>query len=395
MNRLQQWIKMAPLLLLMIVPEGRVHSSSDLSVPFANNLVRHSTWQADCGNLDESNGQPIVKHALLNHKRQHCHARDFDALLRGPFSLMAIIWQKMKKLTYAIRSHIRNSEIVSHRFELALAQHRLEKEQYIATLLAEGRYSDPRCLARHRRQVFSEYGQDGMLSEIFHRLGVTHGTFVEVGVHPLQCNTTYLLMLGWQGSWIDPTIPPDNSLPEGLRRLRETGRLDISRVCASPDNVLSFIRSEEKLPSVDLISVDIDYNTHHLWEPLCDLNPKVAVLEYNAHIPPSDDWSTPYDYREYWRDDIIYGAALKTLEQMGQELGYSLVGCELSGTDAFFVRNDLLGDRFLPPYTAERHYEPPRFFLAIAESGHPRAFPKWLTKDFSTPTLTRHEFYPA
>ena len=207
----------------------------------------------------------------------------------------------------------------------------------------------------------------------------------------MQSNTTYLLMLGWQGRWIDPTIAKDSDLPEGLRRLIEAEHVYISRKFATPENILSFIRQDGKLPSVDLISVDIDYNTHHLWEPLCDLNPKVAVLEYNAHIPPSDDWSTPYDSQEYWRDDIIYGAGLKTLEKMGRQLGYSLVGCELSGTDAIFVRNDLLGDLFLPPYTAERHYEPPRFFLLIAESGHPRSFPKWLARDFPNVTFSRHE----
>ena len=35
------------------------------------------------------------------------------------------------------------------------------------------------------------------------------------------------------------------------------------------------------------------------------------------------------------------------------------MGCDLCGVNAFFVRNDLLGDHF--PYTAENHYEPFRF----------------------------------
>jgi hypothetical protein len=29
--------------------------------------------------------------------------------------------------------------------------------------------------------------------------------------------------------------------------------------------------------------------------------------------------------------------------------------------NAFFVRNDLLGDHFTAPYTAENHYEPFRY----------------------------------
>lgn len=393
----REWIKMVPMLLvlLLMAAAGRAHSFSGVSISFANNMIRSPTSLADGKVLVEFNRKQIAKHVLLHHGRHHCHGGDVDAILRGQLSLIAIISQKIRKLTHAIKCHVKNSEIVPHQFQLSLAQHRLEKEQYIATLLAGERYSDPRCLARHRRQVFSEYGQDGFLSEIFHRLRIKQGTFVEVGVHPMQSNTTYLLMVGWQGRWIDPIIPQDTELPEGLRRSIEGGRLHISRECATPGNLSSFIREKRKLSSVDLISVDIDYNTHHLWEPLCVLNPKVAVLEYNAHIPPSDDWSTPYDSQEQWQDDIIYGAGLKTLEKMGRKLGYSLVGCELSGTDAFFVRNDLLGDLFLPPYTAERHYEPPRFFLALAESGHRRSFPKWLAKDFSNVTFPRHTFDPA
>jgi hypothetical protein len=54
-------------------------------------------------------------------------------------------------------------------------------------------------------------------------------------------------------------------------------------------------------------------------------------------------------------------------------MDYSLVGCDLGGTNAFFVRNDLLGDKFAAPFTSENHYEPPRYFL-IRREAHSTAF---------------------
>jgi hypothetical protein len=49
-------------------------------------------------------------------------------------------------------------------------------------------------------------------------------------------------------------------------------------------------------------------------------------------------------------------------------LGYSLVGCDSIGCNAFFIRNDLVGDHFAAPFTSENHYEPARFELSFRRS---------------------------
>jgi len=58
---------------------------------------------------------------------------------------------------------------------------------------------------------------------------------------------------------------------------------------------------------------------------------------------------------------------------LGAEKGYGLIGCDFTGTNAFFIRDDLLGDNFLPPYTSQIHYEPSRFFLDLSD-GRSRSF---------------------
>ena len=54
--------------------------------------------------------------------------------------------------------------------------------------------------------------------------------------------------------------------------------------------------------------------------------------------------------------------------------GYSLVGCNVVGINAFFVRNDLLGALFETPYTSEHHFEPARHELVGMPSGHPLSY---------------------
>ena len=68
-----------------------------------------------------------------------------------------------------------------------------------------------------------------------------------------------------------------------------------------------------------------------------------------------------------------FGASLKAFEVLGSRLGYSLVGCDITGINAFFVRNDLVKDLFAGPFTAENHYEPPRYGLCY-RFGHKSKF---------------------
>jgi hypothetical protein len=127
----------------------------------------------------------------------------------------------------------------------------------------------------------------------------------------------------------------------------------------------------------DVVSIDIDMNTSHIWRALgCGLTgeriPRIAVIEYNPAIPPSVEWEIAYDPAALWRGGRRFGASLKRLEVLGRRKGYALVGCELTGINAYFVREDLAQPAwFLAPFTAERHYEPPRFSL-LWRDGHER-----------------------
>ena len=240
-------------------------------------------------------------------------------------------------------------------WELALDQH--------------PRYSQPLRLQRHSFQVNSQSGEDGIIREIFRRIGVGNRVFVELGVGDgLENNTAFLLSQGWRGFWIDGSGGFLQTLSsKGIGPERVQGRAaSITRENAAA--LLSQLGVPEEF---DLLSIDIDQNTYYVWQALRGYRPRVAAIEYNAALPPDLDWKVTYGANRMWDGTVNFGASLKALELLGRELGYSLVGCDLAGTNAFFVRNDLVGDHFAAPFTAENHHEPVRYAL-LQTRGHAR-----------------------
>lgn len=253
---------------------------------------------------------------------------------------------------------------------LALSNHFAE-----SLLSGSPRYADSRKLNHYELTAHSQGGEDGILAEIFRRIGTTDRIFVEFGIgDALQTNTRYLLSLGWSGVWIDADASYVENARHRLADLVDSGRLEVVAAVATTENAISLLRDAEVAETFDLLSLDIDRNTYHLWKALPDYRPRVVAVEYNASIPPVDEWVVEYDPTAIWDGSLRFGAGLKSYELLGREMGYLLVGCNLAGVNAFFVREDLVDDRFLPPFTAEAHHEPPRYWLRW-RIGHPATPP--------------------
>jgi hypothetical protein len=226
------------------------------------------------------------------------------------------------------------------------------------------RYQDPMRLPRYQAQVNSQNGEDGILHEIFRRLGTTTRIFVEVGVgNGSENNTAFLLSLGWSGYWMDGS----NGFLAALEN-----RKDLERNCLkwivtviTRENIDSRFKELGVPEEFDLLSLDIDQNTYYAWEGLHGFRPRVVVIEYNGSVPADIDWKVSYGPDRSWDGTQNFGASLKALEILGHRLGYCLVGCELNGVNAFFVRTDLVEDKFAAPFTSENHYEPRRHSISF------------------------------
>jgi hypothetical protein len=243
-------------------------------------------------------------------------------------------------------------------------------------LLGQPRYADPRSLVPFRSQMYSQNGEDGAIAEMLRRVGVHSRRFLEIGAGDgMQNNTRFLLELGWSGTWCECEPANVQRIRTAYQEQIESGQLRLVSEPIMRENVARLL--DGMALGVDVLSVDIDMNTSHAWRALgnrlpADCQPRIAVVEYNPAVPPSVEWEVAYDPAAVWPGGRRFGASLKRLEMLGRKKGYSLVGCELTGINAFFVRTDLADPaKFLAPFTSEQHYEPPRFAL-MWRDGHER-----------------------
>jgi len=232
------------------------------------------------------------------------------------------------------------------------------------------RYADPKRLVRYSHQSFTQNGEDGILAEIFRRIGSNWRTFLEIGVGDgLENNTVFLLSQGWKGWWVEASQEFLAAIQSTFASQLARGELTVVRANVTAENVGAVLEQIRVPRDFDLLSIDVDQNTYWIWAAFKSVRPRVMVVEYNASFPPNVDWNVEYRPEGRWDGSSYFGASLKALELLGASYGYSLVGCELMGVNTFFVRNDLCGELFAAPFTTENHNEPPRYGL-IHRQGH-------------------------
>jgi hypothetical protein len=254
------------------------------------------------------------------------------------------------------------------------SQHALQLElmQFWADELAKPRHADPKRLLRYGFKVFSQCDEDGIIQEIFRRIGAGNRTFVEFGVETgIQCNSVKLLLEGWRGLWLDGSSVNVAQIRKNFDAFLADGRLRAIESFITAENINSLLQQGGATGDIDLLSIDIDCNDYWVWKAIEIAKPRVVVIEYNATLRPPLSLTIPYDPLRTWNGSNYFGASLEALVRLGRAKGYRLVGCGISGANAYFVHEAFAGDHFLDPATAEEHYEPPRYFFGLLAAGHP------------------------
>lgn len=267
--------------------------------------------------------------------------------------------------------------IADIRWDIAKARESLQHQVELAdvNLLATalsmgGRYAHPLSLMRYHAQVYSQHGEDGMVAEIFHRIGTPRPYFVEIGVeNGQQNNTRFLLEQGWSGVWIDGSASALNEAQHTFARYVQSGTLKIVHSLVTVDNVNAVLATAGVPDEIPFLSLDIDQNTSHVWREIRHRT-NVACIEYNASLPSSVAIEVPYDPHCVWDGSNWFGASLKALELIGASKDMALVACDLSGANAFFVTAGQAAGKFQAPFDAETHYEFPKYALS-RPTGHP------------------------
>ncbi len=225
-------------------------------------------------------------------------------------------------------------------------------------------------------KVYSQCDEDGIIAEIFRRLGTKNRVCVEIGCgNGIENNTHYLLLQGWKGVWIDGSQKNIQFLRKGLDLPDRHPELALLQAYATPETVNDLLRrgladiAADGLRNIDFLSLDIDGYDLAVLEAMEMVRPRVICAEYNAKFPPGLDLAVPYDPRHGWCGDDYMGASLSALARILGEKGYDLVCCNASAANAFFVHREANRGR-IPIHPLDRLYQPARYHLCYRKSGH-------------------------
>jgi hypothetical protein len=199
-------------------------------------------------------------------------------------------------------------------------------------------------------QCFSQWGDDGIIQYLIHKVGGINETFIEFGVENYtESNTRFLLL---NNNWSGLVIDGSEANIEYIENDTISSSFDLHTTCAfiTRDNInqllLDFV-SKGYDKEIGILSIDIDGNDYWIWEEINVINPAIVIVEYNA-IFELNPWSVPYK-SDFYRLDAhesyqYWGASLSAFMHLAGQKGYSFIGCNSNGNNAYFVRKDKLGN---------------------------------------------------
>jgi len=221
-------------------------------------------------------------------------------------------------------------------------------------------------------QVYSQWGEDGIIQFLLRNIDVKNHIFVEFGVENYQESNTRFLIT--HNNWSGLVIDGSSENIEYIKSDRIYWAYNLKAECAfiTTENINNIFTKNGLSGEIGLLSIDIDGNDYWVWEAIECINPAIVICEYNSLFGCHKKVTIPYD-ENFVRQNahfscIYYGASIAALEHLGKIKGYSLVGSNSAGNNVFFVRNDLIGN--LPVYSAESAYVKAQFRESRDDNGN-------------------------
>ena len=195
--------------------------------------------------------------------------------------------------------------------------------------------------------VFSQFGDDGIIQWLVSHLELPP-TFVEFGVENYrESNTRFLLMNdNWSGLVMDGSESNVAQIVNSEYFWKH--ELSAKAVFVDKDNINALLMEHSPGKEIGILHIDVDGNDYWIWKAIDAISPIVVILEYNSVLGVERAITVPYDPKFYrtakHHSNLYFGASLRALHQLSAAKGYSFIGCNSAGNNAYFVRNDRLND---------------------------------------------------
>ncbi|WP_197742827.1 hypothetical protein [Lentilitoribacter sp. Alg239-R112] len=193
--------------------------------------------------------------------------------------------------------------------------------------------------------VYSQWGEDGIIDWLIQNLPIENTSFVEFGVENFsEANCRFLLEnRNWRGMVMDG----NQSHIDFVRAQTYYWKYDLNAHCAfiTAENINDLLAVQGFGGEIGLLSIDIDGNDYWVLNAIDCCKPAILVLEYNSILGDLYELSVPYS-SDFYRFDahysgLYFGASLPAMNSLARNRGYTFVGTNSNGVNAFYVRDDL------------------------------------------------------
>ena len=213
-------------------------------------------------------------------------------------------------------------------------------------------------LLDYRSNIYSQNGEDGVLAELFRRMGSdsSAGWCVEFGAWDgkhLSNTFQFVESNGWNAVYIESD---EMRFLDLEATARDVGRIVAinALVGAEKNGGLDEILKSTKLPKeYQLLSIDIDSYDLAVWNEHIEYDPQVVVIEINSSIPPG--------VLQWHRDGHFQGNSFSSTVAVARAKGYSLV-CHTG--NLIFVRDDLVS---VVELSDSEIMHPERLFISVTK----------------------------
>jgi len=208
-------------------------------------------------------------------------------------------------------------------------------------------------------QVFSQFGDDGIIQYLINKIPIKNKTFIEFGVENYrEANTRFLLINNY---WSGLIIDGNNNNIDSIKKEQLYNFYDLQAECSfiTQSNINDLISLAKFENEIGILSVDIDGNDYWVWSAINNIKPIIIICEYNSLF------GFEHPYTIVYKDDFVrgvdypfsfYGTSLRSAYDLAEMKGYSFIGCNSAGNNAYFIRKDYISYLPFPEVTPEQGY---------------------------------------
>ena len=196
--------------------------------------------------------------------------------------------------------------------------------------------------------IFSQFGDDGIIQYLINNIDITNKTFIEFGVEDYKESNTRFLLLNnnWSGMIIDGS--KNNIDKIKIDSIYWKYDIQAFHYFITKENINEILSLAKFEKNVGLLHIDIDGNDYWIWKEIQIINPIIVIVEYNSVFGIDKAITIPYieDFNRtnYHYSNLCFGSSLTSLNDLAEEKGYSFIGCNSNGNNAYFIRNDKLNN---------------------------------------------------